>query len=194
MTSKEKLIAIVDNDYIQKSDAIILLEGDGFNRYRKAVELYNEGYADKIVFSGGITDYEYGSFPFSDILPKILEEGVPKENIIHEHLSKNTREQALEVIKYATKYNWDKLILVATHEHQYRAYLTFLKLVLATKQNIILYNAPVRNLGWFKETGWGKRIDRLEIEFKRIEEYSKLGHLATYEEAIAYQEQKESAL
>jgi uncharacterized SAM-binding protein YcdF (DUF218 family) len=194
MTSKEKLIAIVDNDYIQKSDAIILLEGDGFNRYRKAVELYNEGYADKIVFSGGITDYEYGSFPFSDILPKILEEGVPKENIIHEHLSKNTREQAIEVIKYATKYNWDKLILVATHEHQYRAYLTFLKVVLATNQNIILYNAPVRNLGWFKETGWGKRIDRLEVEFKRIDEYSKLGHLATYEEAIDYQEQKESAL
>ena len=194
MTSKEKLIAIVDNDYIQKSDAIILLEGDGFNRYRKAVELYNEGYADKIVFSGGITDYEYGSFPFSDILPKILEEGVPKENIIHEDLSKNTREQAIEIIKYATKYNWDKLILVATHEHQYRAYLTFLRVVLATNPNIILYNAPVRNLGWFKETGWGKRIDRLEVEFKRIDEYSKLGHLATYEEAIDYQEQKESAL
>lgn len=194
MTSKEKLIAIVDNDYIQKSDAIILLEGDGFNRYRKAVELYNEGYADKIVFSGGITDYEYGSFPFSDILPKILEEGVPKENIIHEDLSKNTREQAIEIIKYATKYNWDKLILVATHEHQYRAYLTFLRVVLATNPNIMLYNAPVRNLGWFKETGWGKRIDRLEVEFKRIDEYSKLGHLATYEEAIDYQEQKESAL
>jgi len=194
MTNKEKFIAIVDNDYIQKSDAIILLEGDGFNRYRKAVELYNEGYAGKIVFSGGITDYEYGSFPFSDILPKILEEGVPKENIIHEDLSKNTREQAIEIIKYATKYNWDKLILVATHEHQYRAYLTFLKVALATNPNIILYNAPVRNLGWFKETGWGKRIDRLEVEFKRIDEYSKLGHLATYEEAIDYQEQKESAL
>jgi len=194
MTNKEKFIAIVDNDYIQKSDSIILLEGDGFNRYRKAVELYNEGYAGKIVFSGGITDYEYGSFPFSDILPKILEEGVPKENIIHEDLSKNTREQAIEIIKYATKYNWDKLILVATHEHQYRAYLTFLKVALATNPNIILYNAPVRNLGWFKETGWGKRIDRLEVEFKRIDEYSKLGHLATYEEAIDYQEQKESAL
>ena len=70
----------------------------------------------------------------------------------------------------------------------------FLKVVLATNQNIILYNAPVRNLGWFKETGWGKRIDRLEVEFKRIDEYSKFGHLATYEEAIDYQEQKESAL
>ena len=55
MTSREKFIAIVDNDNIQKSDAIILLEGDGFNRYRKAVELYKEGYAEKIVFSGGIT-------------------------------------------------------------------------------------------------------------------------------------------
>ena len=192
MTSREKFIAIVDNDNIQKSDAIILLEGDGFNRYRKAVELYKEGYAEKIVFNGGITDYEYGSFPFSDILPKIIEDGVLKENIIHENNSKNTREQAVEIIKLAENYSWQKLILVATHEHQYRAYLTFLKVVLDSHLKIILYNAPVRNLGWFKETGWGKRIDRLEGEFKRIEEYTILGHLASFDEAIDYQSFKES--
>ena len=41
LTSREKFIALTDNDSIQKSDAIILLEGDGFNRYKKAVDLYN---------------------------------------------------------------------------------------------------------------------------------------------------------
>lgn len=191
MEGIEKIIAIVDNDCIEKSDAIILLEGDGYNRYRKAVDLYTQGFAKKIVFSGGITDYEYGSYPFSDILPHILELGVPKSDIIHEDISQNTREQAGEVMKLALENKWQKLILVATHEHQYRAYLTFLREVLNRQKEILLYNAPVRNLKWFEENPWGRRIDRLEQEFIRIKKYSIKGHLANLDEVIKYQEWKE---
>jgi uncharacterized SAM-binding protein YcdF (DUF218 family) len=191
MTDREKVIALVDNDCLQKSDAIILLEGDGLNRYQKAVDLYNAGFADKIVFSGGITDYEYGSFPFSDVLPHILKTGVPEKAIIHEDRSLSTREQAIEVVKLAMERNWKKLILVATHEHQYRAYLTFLRVVLDEYPSLILFNSPVRNLGWFSETGWGTRFNRMEKEFDRIEKYSKFGHLADFNQAIKYQEWKE---
>lgn len=194
ITNREKFIALVDNDCLRKSDAIVLLEGDGLNRYQKAVELYNKEFANKIVFSGGITDYEYGSFPFSDVLPHILRKGIPEKDIIHEDKSLNTREQAVEVIKMARLYNWKQLILVATHEHQFRAYLSFLREVLDCDSKIILYNAPVRNLGWFSETGWGTRFERLEKEFERIERYSKLGHLASFEEAIDYQKWKETQL
>lgn len=194
MTDKEKCIAIIDNDCLQKSDAIVLLEGDGLNRYQKAVDLYNEGWADKIIFSGGITDYEYGSFPYSDVLPHILETGVPNEAIIHESKSLNTKEQVVEVLKMASENNWKKLILVASHEHQYRAYMTFLRQVIDMNDGIVLYNSPVRNLGWFSDSGWGIRFERLEIEFERIEKYFKMGDLATYEEIIKYQKWKESLL
>jgi uncharacterized SAM-binding protein YcdF (DUF218 family) len=194
MTNREKVIALIDNDSLQKSNAIVLLEGDGLNRYQKAVDLYNRGWSEKIVFSGGITDYEYGSFPFSVVLPHILKTGVPEEIIIHEEKSLNTREQAIEVVKISLERGWNKLILVATHEHQYRAYLTFLREVLDRAPSLILYNSPVRNLGWFIETGWGTRFERLEKEFERIEKYSKLGHLATYIEAIEYQRWKEKQL
>ena len=67
LTDKEKFIVFVDNDVLEKSDAIILLEGDGFNRYRKAVDLYKNGFSDKIIFSGGVTDLDYGSYPFEEI-------------------------------------------------------------------------------------------------------------------------------
>jgi uncharacterized SAM-binding protein YcdF (DUF218 family) len=194
MTFREKFIVLVDNDCINKSDAIILLEGDGLNRYQKAVDLFNNGWADKIVFSGGITNYEYGSFPFSDILPHILKGGVPKNSIIHENKSKNTREQAEEILNLATKNNWRKLILVATHNHQYRAYLTFLRKVFDINPKIVVFNAPVRNLFWYKETNWGTRFEQLEQEFERIEKYSTLGHLATYEQAIEYQKWKEQQI
>jgi len=191
MTEREKIIALIDNDCLQVSNTIVLLEGDGLNRYRKAVDLYNGKWADKIVFSGGITDYEYGSFPYTDVLPHILDTGVPHDAIIHENKSLNTREQAVEVVKMAVENGWQRLILVATHEHQYRAYLTFLREVLDKCPTLLLFNAPVRNLKWFTENPWGKRFDRLQQEFERIEKYSQMGHLATEKEVIEYQIWKE---
>lgn len=194
ITDREKILAIVDNDCLTTSDAIILLEGDGFFRFRKAVSLYQKGLAKKIVFSGNIIDRDYGSFPFEEVKPMILAGGVPEEDLIHEDVSMHTRQQAVEVVKMAQRNGWKKLALVASHEHQYRAYLTFLREVLDTQSGIILYNAPARNLNWFVDSGWGMRFDRLEAEFDRIERYSAMGHLATAEEVIEYQKWKESLL
>ena len=194
ITDREKILAIVDNDCLTPSDAIILLEGDGFDRFRQAVSLYKQGMAPKIVFSGNIVDYDYGSYPFSEILPLMLKEGMPEQDIIHEDKSLNTREQAVEVVRMAQEYGWKKLILVASHEHQYRAYLTFLREVLDTKSGITLYNAPARNLKWFEDKGWGTRFNRLQAEIDRIERYSAMGHLATAEEVIDYQKWKERQL
>ena len=194
LTAREKFIALVDNDGIVKSDIIVLLEGDGFNRYKKAADLYNNGYSDKIVFSGAITDYNYGSFPFEDILPKLLESGVPKESIIHEKNSSNTLEQAIRVIDIAIKNKWNKIILVATHDHQYRAYLTFLKQVLERKKEILLFNSPVRNLKWFEKNVWGRRFDNIDNEFEKINTYMQKAHLASFDEAIEYHKVKEKYL
>lgn len=194
ITDREKILAIVDNDCLSMSDAIILLEGDGFDRFRKAVSLYKQGKAPKIVFSGNITDYDYGSFPFAEVLPRMLEEGVPEDDIIHEDKSLNTREQAVEVVRMAQERGWKKLILVASHEHQYRAYLTFLREVLDSKSGITLYNAPARNLDWFVDKGWGTRFERLEAEILRIEKYTEMGHLANAQEVIDYQKWKEAQL
>ena len=194
ITDRETIMAIVDNDCLTKSDAAILLEGDGFFRFQKAVDLYRRGLVSKIVFSGNIIDKDYGSYPYEEVRPYILEGGVPEEDLIHEDVSLNTRQQAVEVVRMAMEKGWKKLALVASHEHQYRAYLTFLREVLDTKSGIILYNAPVRNLNWFIDSGWGIRFDRLTAEFDRIEKYSQLGHLATAQEVVEYQKWKESLL
>lgn len=194
ISDREKILAIVDNDCLTPSDAIILLEGDGFFRFQKAVDLYKRGMAKKIVFSGNIIDKDYGSFPFEEIKPFILESGVPEEDLIHENVSQHTRQQAIEVVKMAMANGWKKLALVASHEHQYRAYLTFLREVLDTNSGLILYNAPVRNLNWFVDSGWGIRFERLSAEFDRIERYSAMGHLANADEVIEYQKWKESLL
>lgn len=194
ITDRETIMAIVDNDCLTKSDVAILLEGDGFFRFTKAVDLYKKNLVTSIVFSGNIIDKDYGSFPFEEVKPYILKEGVPEDILIHEDRSLNTKEQAVEVVKMAIENGWNKLVLVASHEHQYRAYLTFLRQVLDSKKDIIVYNAPVRNLNWFIDSGWGTRYDRLLAEFERIERYTDKGDLATAEEVIEYQKWKESLL
>lgn len=194
ITDREVILAIVDNDCLMKSDAAILLEGDGFFRFQKAVDLYNKGIVSKIVFSGNIIDKDYGSFPFEEVKPFILQGGVPEKDLIHENVSLHTRQQAVEVVKMAIAKGWKKLALVASHEHQYRAYLTFLREVLDTGSGLILYNAPVRNLNWFVDSGWGIRFERLSAEFERIERYTEMGHLASAKEVVEYQKWKESLL
>lgn len=194
MTDIEKFISLVDNDLIKPSDAIILLEGDGLNRIDKTVELLKNKYANIIVFSGEIDNPGYGSYTAKIVLPELLRKGVPQENIIHENRSTNTREQALEVIKLSSKNKWKRIILVASHYHQYRAYLTFLKVLQEEDSKLIIYNAPARELKWFEKTDWGKRINLLENEFNRIEEYSKLNHIATFQSAIEYQKWKEEQI
>ncbi len=191
ITDREIIMAIVDNDCLKPSDAIILLEGDGFHRFQKAVDLYKKGYGKKIVFSGAIVQKEYGSYPFEEVKPYILNAGVPEEDLVHEDKSLQTQQQAVEVLKMAMANSWKRLALVASHEHQYRAYLTFLRQVLDSESGIILYNAPVRNLNWFVDSGWGMRFDRLKAEIERIEKYSEFGHLANAQEVVEYQQWKE---
>ncbi len=191
MKNQEKFIVLIDNDIIKKSDAIVLLEGDGTNRCLEAVRLYKLGLGKVIVFSGGVDNPIKGSFPISEIRPILLNNGIPAKSIIDENLSLNTREQAIEIMKIASDHKWRSLILVASGYHQYRAYLTFLRVVLDLNYDMIIYNAPARDLNWFVETGWGKRFDLLDQEFAKIEEYSALSHLATPEEVIKYQKWKE---
>jgi uncharacterized SAM-binding protein YcdF (DUF218 family) len=191
LTTREEFIILVDNDTIKPSDVIVLLEGDGLFRVKKAVELYHENYSKKILFSGGIYDPNYGSFPKEYIIPELLKGGVPMEDIIIEGNSLNTRDEAIEIMGLCRKNSWKRLILVASHYHQYRAYLTFLKAMQNSGMMIEIINGTSQSLKWFEETGWGNRFDLLKQEFIRIKKYRELGDLATYEEAIEYQRWKE---
>lgn len=194
LTEREKFIAVLSNDIISPADVIILLEGDGCNRIHKAAELYRQRLAPKVLFSGGADNHEYGSFPIRDLMQHITKEGISREDLIIDELSKHTQGQAVEFVKMATKKNWGRAILVASPDHQYRAYLTFLRQILDTAPDIILMNSPASNLEWNIDCGWGKPIDRIEQEFEKIDKYSSFGHLASFEEALNYQVWKEQQL
>jgi len=187
VTVKEKFLALVNTQQLQKADAVVLLEGDGYARINKACSLVNNGWADFLIFSGGIENIEYGSFPFEKCKDKILATGINETKIIVEQKSQHTRQQAEEVTKLCTSKGWNKIILVATHYHQYRAFLTFLKVLeeQGLDNAISIINAPA-TATWFEQTNWGKRISLFESEFDKIEQYTNFGHISTLENALQY--------
>lgn len=189
MTEREKFIILIANEPLKRADAIILLEGDGYFRVKRAAELYKQGWSRRIVVSGGISDLDNGSFP--DLAPRLKLLGVADQDIIIENNSKHTREQAINVMLIVKQNKWDKIILVASHYHQCRAFLTFLKAMDNAKLKIQIINAPAGNLPWFAKNKWGTRFELLESEFEKIELYREKGHIASYADAIEYQQWKE---
>lgn len=186
MTDKEAALAFIYTESLKKSDAIILLEGDGFFRVPYAAELYEQGWGEYVVISGGVDEPKKGAFPAMLLKKKLMRGNVPGKHIILEEVSTNTREQAEQTLLLAKKHHWERIILVASHYHQPRAFLTFLKVLKERQQRIELINAPVRGLPWFAKNPWGKRIDLLKQELQKIDRYRKRGHVATWKEALQY--------
>ena len=192
MTPKEQFSCLVANDPLVKADAIVILEGDGMNRIPEGARLYTEGWAPLVVITGGDRSRPEHCFPASEMKPALVAAGVPEKHVLIEEISQNTREQAVEMMNLAKERGWKRMIIVASHYHQYRAHLTFLKAMRESGQELFLINAPARDLPWFKDEPQGKRVDLLAGEFGRIEEYRAKGHIASYEEGIEYLQWKES--
>jgi uncharacterized SAM-binding protein YcdF (DUF218 family) len=119
-----------DNFTAEPSDVIIVL-GSGLRRdgragdalWRRslwAAEVYEQGYADAIICTGGFGAGHSRSE--SDVCRELLiEEGVPPEVIFIEQKSHSTEENALYAQEIMTEKGWTTAILVTDSFHMLRA-------------------------------------------------------------------------
>lgn len=119
-----------------KADAIVVLSGDvrkrvvpeddievGGNRVLKAVRLYQRGAAPIIIMTGGSGDFFDPSFKEAVLMKDLaIEFGVPKDKIIIETESRNTRENVVYTKRLLDKVNAKKIILVTAAFHVPRSY------------------------------------------------------------------------
>lgn len=191
-TAFATITAIVSNDAVKKSDAVIWLEGDGLARRDETIRVFKDGLADYIVASGGFEGNPEVAISSSEMAEVLYKAGIPKEKVVLETSSQNTREQGVEIMKMAQERGWKKIILVASHYHQPRAFLTFLKAMQDADLKICVYNSPARDLLWFTKVVDNNRKEMFEGELKKIEEYGAKGHVASIRDAFKYQEWKEA--
>ncbi|MEM7591316.1 MAG: YdcF family protein [Cyanobacteria bacterium P01_A01_bin.83] len=96
--SKEQITKILfsnEQNEHKQGDCIFVYGGKGIERVHKAVELYNQGRAKYILFTGG---YKYGMYAYSEaatMTDSAIKMGVPAKSILTEELSNNTKENAI---------------------------------------------------------------------------------------------------
>ncbi len=99
--------------------------GQGYEeRVQQAVELYNKGYADQLIFSSGYT-YAFKEPLVMKALAISL--GVPVRSITLEEKAKNTFENVKFTKEILARNGWGKILLISAPYHMRRASLVFHK-------------------------------------------------------------------
>jgi uncharacterized SAM-binding protein YcdF (DUF218 family) len=118
------------NQPVEKADAILVLCSYDKRVAERGAELFLEGYAPLLIFSGGLGSITRGlwSEPEADQFARIARGmGVPAEKIVVENRSTNTGENVLFTRRLLAELNLDpaKFILVQKPYMERRAYATF---------------------------------------------------------------------
>ena len=142
-------------DALPQADAIVVLGGD-VNRVQHAVDLFNEGYAPVVVFSGGtLKDAGLACSSAQLSLEAAQELGLPTEATIIASGAHSTYEEAGNLGRLSQQHRWHSLIMVTDLFHTRRAGRTFRTLLPHT--TIYLSAAPDPNIDasrwWQTEEG-----------------------------------------
>src|SRR5215467_15489961 len=120
--------ALIVEDNLEKSDAIIVLSDDNFyaDRATRAAELFRQNLA-AVVVASGIRLRPYAGI--SELMTHdLVERGVPKERIVpFPQDADNTREEALALKTLVTQKGWKSVVIVTSNYHTRRARYTFRK-------------------------------------------------------------------
>lgn len=123
---------LVVEDPLQKADAIIVLGGTLYERPLEAVELLEEGWADRVFLFQQVVDWGEASlierkFPYTrevdlqiDVMHRL---GVDKSRIAVLEQANSTADEADYVFQLATREKFQRLIVITSKQHTRRARL-----------------------------------------------------------------------
>lgn len=186
-----QLFSKITSQAPQKSDAIILLQGDRFDHVKEPQDLYKKSIAPKIIISGNNELIGRGKrndendVHLLELKKELINNGIPETVIMVEDTSLNTKDQAQNVIKLAKENKWEKIIVVTSLYHLLRAYLSFVKSSLDQNWHGVIIMHPAK-LPWTRlasgrsKTAW----QMLLVELKKIKKYK--SDVASVKEGFDY--------
>jgi uncharacterized SAM-binding protein YcdF (DUF218 family) len=171
----------IQDDY-QKGDCIFVPGSSKAveNRLPKAIQLYKEGRAKKILFSGGVI-WEGTKLPEAKLLQlKAIELGIPSEDILIEDVSLNTKENVLASLLVLDRgiglHNVNRLLVVSANYHMRRLHLNLKTFMPQWVQYSLcpVNHQTTRQDNWF-QSSYGRK--RVEMESSKIINYVKKGYI-----------------
>jgi uncharacterized SAM-binding protein YcdF (DUF218 family) len=140
--------APVDQSGCHKADAIVVVSGgDTVARTQAGIELFQNDWADTLIFSGAAQD-KSGPSNAATMKAQALEAGIPESAILIDEDAANTQQNAENTQSIVTENSFEDVILVTSGYHQRRASLEFNKIA----ETVTVRNYPVitdRDWGWF---------------------------------------------
>lgn len=157
-------------DVPHKADAIIVLSGDAdpsYLRTKKAIELFKQGYADYIIFTGYGTAGDSGEF-----LSKVASHyGIPKKVILIEPYARSTYENFFFSKPLILKHGFQSILIVTSPYHQLRSYLVAKTVFKGT--GIEIYNCASHKPGTSQE---GMSFRMKDARFIMMEYFKLIGY------------------
>ncbi len=148
------LVVETELQFLQQSDVIIVLGGEQKGeRTEKAVELYRQGLANKILLSDG-TDLSWRIRSVDEMVALAKKLGVPEADIVIEDQSESTWDNAIYTKEILIERGWKSAIVVTTDWHTRRTAMTFNKVFSDT--NIQLSYVGVADKRFHNLNQWWK--------------------------------------
>lgn len=147
------------------ADAIVAVSGgDTRARTTEAIQLYKQGWADTLIFSGAALDTS-GPSNAEAMKKQAIDEGIPEESIITEEFSRTTAENARNTSAFIVRQELKRVVLVTSAYHQRRASLEF-GARLGDAVKIVNHPVPTDNQWpgfwwWTTPRGWWLAISEL---------------------------------
>ena len=148
----------------QPVDAVVAISGgDTQARTAEAINLYKNGWADWIVFSGAAAD-KTGPSNAEAMMHQAINAGVATSSILLDETSETTQENAANTTNLFVKNNINSVIVVTSSYHQRRAGLEFGK---RAGSEIRIVNHPVKSDNqwngwwWTTPTGWWLAVSEI---------------------------------
>lgn len=145
-----------DKAECSKADAIVVVSGgDTVARTETGIQLFKDGWADTLIFSGAAQD-KSGPSNAAAMKLQALSAGVPENAIAIDEASANTKQNAENTRSIVSEKNFHDIILVTSGYHQRRASLEFNKMA----DGVIVRNHPIANdrdwswFWWVTPRGW----------------------------------------
>ena len=154
---------LIREDSLQKADAIFILSGGGYDRGNLAARIFDEGWAPKIVCTGGNEMPELCVFNIdtleSDMARvNLLQLGVPDSVIVMIRQGTSTKEEAKIIFNYCSAHHFKRVIIVSSRLHTYRVNDVFRKRLKEQGVDLIIRAAPSSR---FNELEWWKTEEGL---------------------------------
>lgn len=186
-----KILEILIQTKLEKSDAAVWLQGDRYDSAKKILKILKNNWTDKLVISGNNilvekkTSKDTDNITLIEMKNWIEGNNISPNQIIIENSSFHTADQANNVVALAKKKKWKKIILVTSFYHQPRAFLTFLKSSQDQKWDGKIINQPTQ-VDWLMIPGGRSKTAKEYVieEIKKINQYK--SHIASFKKGIIY--------